>query len=1047
MKKVLLKVVALMFLSVSVWAQKKISGKVTDKNGNPVEGASVLVKGTKVGTTTDTNGNYTLTAPEGSKILIVSSVGHEQMEMAIGTGNTVSFTLNQSVGRSEDVVVVGYATQKRKEFSGSAAIVKGSAIAEKPVQSFAQGLTGQASGVNIIQPNGLLNNPPVIRVRGLSSISLSSFPLVVVDGIPISTGDVSTSAVTNNPLSDINPADIESIDILKDAASASIYGSRAAAGVLLITTKKGKSGRTTVNYDGWLGQTQAVRLPKMLNAQQYVTHKNAAIANALSVNPNFSAAPRDAFAMMNDDKGNPVDVNWQDVVYRSAISHNHNLTFSGGNDKTNFYLSAGFSDQEGFLKANTFERRSVRVNINHKLTDKIKLFTVVNYTNGINNAPNSGSYAGGAFASSGLGRIANAQAPNVPIYNANGTLNIEAGAIGRGANKISLQFVNPIPLIEQDKNRSETNRIFANLGTDIQIVDGLSFRTSYTWDLRLTDNQRFWNPVQGDGYASTGQAYNNSARSDNWNWTNILQYQKTFKDAHNLTILAGNDVQKTRTDNWGGNRDFLADPFFSQFQGTFINNTPGGNGISEISFEAYLASLSYNFKNKYYFSANVRRDGNSALSTDNRWGTFGGASVGWTLSNENFFQNSSLSNVFNNLKLKASWGKTGNGNLANYYGAYNLYDATIYGTSAGAVFYAQAGNDKLKWETSKQTNIGLELGIIKGRLNFEMNWFNKDINNMILAVPQAPSKGVPGNTILFNVGSMYNKGLDFTINMVPVQKGDFKWNTNINFTTIKNKVTALVSNNTPILGYTSSLELSSITEVGASASSIFGVQSNGVNPENGRRIFIDNQGRQVQYQHQGGADAWTLLDGTRVSSGSVTSAAKNLGNTQPTWFGGFNNTLTYKSFDLGLNITFSGGNYIYNGSRAGLLDQRVWNNSTEILGAWSPQNKNSKIPRPIYTDNISNGSAFLISDNVEKGDFLRFQNVVLGYSVPKSTLGNSAIKNVRLYLQASNLFLITGYSGVDPEISSNGNSNISSGIERNSIPQGRTLTVGVNIGF
>ncbi|WDF69274.1 TonB-dependent receptor [Sphingobacterium oryzagri] len=1047
------KLLGLIFVFVCLMGQsfaqdRQVRGKVTSStDGSPIAGASVTIANTNVATQTDVGGNFTITvAPKGS--LVISYIGFTNKRVSVGDKTFLDVVLISDETSLDEVLVTGYGTQSKKEFTGAASSVKGSVLADRPIQSFGQGLTGQASGVNIVQPNGLLNNPPVIRVRGLSSISLSSFPLIVVDGIPISTNNVSENASANNPLSDINPADIESIDILKDAASASIYGSRAAAGVLVITTKRGKIGATKVTYDGWVGVSNAVRLQEVLNAQQYIDYKNAAIANALEVNPAFNAAPANAFQPSYDENENLVDVDWADVVYRQAFSQNHNLSLSGGTEKTRYYFSAGLTDQDGFLRANNFKRRNGRFNVDHNVTDWLKIGTNINFTNNINNAPNSGSYVDGAFASSGLGRIALAQAPNVPIYNpalAHG-YNVENNAIGRGANALAMQWSNPQVLIDLDKNSSETNRLFSNLFAELKLVDGLTFRTSFTWDLRNTENIRFWNPINGDGFSTVGNAYNNSAKADNWNWINTLQYQKAFGD-HNLNMILGSDAQKTRVTNWGGVRQGLADPFFDQYQGVYLTNLAGGNGISDIAFEAYLASLSYNYAGKYFLSGNFRRDANSALSENNRWGNFGGASVGWGIHQEDFFKSGALANVVSNLMLRASWGRTGNGNLNNYYGAYNLYGTGIYGTSTPTVSYTQAGNQELKWETSQQTNVGLDLGFLENRFSLEVNWFNKNIDNMILGVPQSPSKGIPDNTILLNVGSMYNRGWEFALNATPVSNDNFSWRANLNLSFLKNEVTSLVDDNTPILGYTSSLELTSVTMVGYAAANIYGVRTDGVNPENGRRIFLDNQDRQVQYQHLGGANAWTLLDGTPVSAASVTGATRPLGNTIPTYFGGFNNTFTYKNWDLLLNFTFSGGNYIYNGTRAGLRDQRVWNNSVDVLDAWSPENTGSDIPRPIYTDNISNGSAFLIQDNVEKGDFLRLQTATLGYRLPSSVFGNSGISSARFYLQANNLFLLTGYTGVDPEISSNGNSNISSGIERNSMPQGRAFTFGVSVGF
>lgn len=1051
MKKNVLLLLAMLFfcLGASYAQSRTVTGTVTSvDDGSTLPGVSVMVKGTTKGTQTDADGKFRLDGVSGTETLIFSFVGFNSKEEAVGNRSIINVAIGASEGALDELVVVGYGTQRRQEFTGSASTIKGSTIAERPVQSFAQGLTGQASGVNIIQPNGLLNNPPVIRVRGLSSLSLSSFPLIVVDGIPISTGDVSSNSATNNPLGDINPADIESIDILKDAASAAIYGSRAAAGVLLITTKKGKSGKAKLNFDTWMGFSNPVRLPEVLNAQQYMDHKNMAIANALALNPNAVAASQrndknQSFLPNYDANGNLIDTDWSDVVYRTSFSQNYNASLQGGTDKTSYYFSAGLTDQNGFLKANSFQRKSGRLNLTHEATNWLKLNMNINYINSLNNAPNSGSNDGGAFATSGLGRIAVAQVPNLPAYKADGTYNLENNTVGRMNNLLPAQFPNAAPLIDLDKNTSETARFFTNLGAEIKLLEGLTFKTSYSWDNRNTENQQFWNPLNGDGWSYEGYAYNNNVKSNNWNWINTLNYSKSFAEKHNVSLVIGSDAQKTRTTGWGINRQRLADYFFDHVQGTYINNLAAGNSINEIAFLAYLGSFSYNFNNKIFLSANFRRDGNSQLSAQNRWGNFGGVSAGWTISEEEFFKNSGLSGTISNLRLKGSWGVVGNGNMPNAYGSYSLFTAALYG-ELPLLRYGQAGNPNLKWETSTQTNFGIDLGLFNDKVKVEASYYNKDIDNMILEVQQAPSKGIPDNKILSNVGAMYNRGFELSVSATPIARNDFSWNTTLNFSTNKNMVTALVSDDSQLLQNTSGLELSSITRVGYSAAQIYGVKSIGVNPDNGRRIFETLDGKQVQYMHHGGVNAWTYLDGTRASS--VASQLQVLGGTIPTWYGGFNNNFMYKNFDLALNFTYSGGNYIYNGSRAGLRDQRVWNNSTDVLNSWKNPGDITDVPKAIYGDNISNGSAFLISDNVEKGDFLRLQNVTLGYKLP-SIFGNSGISNIRIYAQVNNAFLLTKYTGVDPEISTNGNNNLSSGVERNVIPQGRQITFGANIGF
>lgn len=395
--------------------------------------------------------------------------------------------------------------------------------------------------------------------------------------------------------------------------------------------------------------------------------------------------------------------------------------------------------------------------------------------------------------------------------------------------------------------------------------------------------------------------------------------------------------------------------------------------------------------------------------------------------------------------MKASWGKVGNGNVPNAYGSYSTFGSGLYG-AVPTLAFDQAGNKDLKWETSTQTNIGLDLSFLNDRITVEANYYYKDIDNLILNVPQAPSKGIPGNSILANVGSMYNKGVELAVTATPINRGGFTWTTNLNFATNENMVTSLVDENTPILTATSGLEVTSITKVGYSAAQIYGVKTAGVNPANGRRIFLTRDGTQVQYLHLGGANAWTFVaDGKPTVSPS--SQQQILGNTLPTWYGGFNNTFKYKGFDLVLNFTYSGGNYIYNGSKAGLRDQRVWNNSVDVLNSWKKEGDITEIPRAVYGDNVSNGSSFLIDANLEKGDFLRLQTATLGYKLPSNVFGKSGISGARIYVQSNNLFLLTKYTGVDPEISSNGDSNLASGIERNSIPQGRTFTVGFNLNF
>jgi TonB-linked SusC/RagA family outer membrane protein len=1045
----------LLWATIALAQERAVTGTVTaSDDGSALPGVSIKVRGATTGTQTGADGQYSITIPDNNAVLVFSFIGFATQEVTVGGRNVVNLAMSTDAQQLGEVVVTGYGTQRRTEFTGAVATVTGASIQDRPIQSFDQALTGRASGVNIVQPNGLLNNPPVIRIRGVNSISLSSFPLVIVDGIPISTDqDISVNtAAVNNPLGDINPADIETIDILKDAASTSIYGSRAANGVLVITTKKGKKGVTKVSYSGWAGVNNAVRLPDLLNAQQFIDHKNKALANALALNPNaVNASQRDAqgrgfFANLNPD-GSMVDTKWTDEIYRTAFSQNHSLTMSGGTEKTTFYFSGGYTDQDGFLKNNSFQRSSGRFNIGHDATSWLKLSANVNYNNTINNSPPSGSNPGSAFTSGGLGRLALAQAPNLAPYTADGAISVQPGTqyIGRGNNKVPITWYNPIAVRDLDNNTSENNRLIANLVSNIRIIEGLNFKTSYSWDRGNTENVVFWNPVSGDGWGFNGLADNNTFRRNNWNLINTLQYQKTFAEKHNVNVLVGTDVQKTRVTQWGAQRQNLSDPFFTNFQGNYTITQSGDNGIGLRAYESYLSSLNYNYAGKYFISGNFRRDGNSALSPENRWGNFGGASLGWTLSEENFFKSSALGDKISNVRLKASWGRVGNGNLPSDYGSYTTFAGELYGDEP-ALAFNQAGNKDLRWETSTQTNLGIDIGILNNAVSFEVNYYTNNIDNLILEAPQAPSKGIPNNTILTNVGSMVNNGFEFSVNATPVRRSQFSWSTNLNLTTNRNEVTALTNDGAPIIGTTGSLERTSITAVGSPVGSIYAVKTAGVNPENGRRIFINAKGQSVQYLHHGGTQRWTFLDGTVAPTVSGADA-QIVGSALPTWYGGFNNNFKYRNLDANILFTFSGGNKIYNGTQAGLRDQRHWNNSVEVLDAWSSPGQNAQIPRPVYGDNISNGSAFANDSNVQSGDFLRLQSATIGYTIAPRLFGRTGINSLRIYTQINNAFLVTKYKGVDPEISTNGNDNIAPGVERNSIPQGRAMTFGLSLGL
>ncbi len=1046
MKKLVLVFMLLLSGAAALVAQRAITGKVTDEKGEALIGASVLVKGTTTGTVTDLDGTFRLQVPASGNALIVSYTGYLTKEVALTAANNYDISLATDVVAISEVVVVGYGTQQKRDITGNIASIKGSDIANLAVQSFDQALQGRAPGVNVSLPNGVLNNPPVFRVRGINSVNLSSFPLVVIDGVPTFTGDLSGTSAANNPLSNLNPADIESIEILKDASAAAIYGSRAAAGVVLVTTKRGQKGKTRVNYDGWTSWATPARLPELLNAQQYVELKNEAIRNANQL-AGTNTPPQFFLDTIN---GKIVDTDWYDFVYRTGVSFNHALNFSGGNDNTSYFLSLGYTKQEGMIVANDFERKSFRLNLDHRMGKFLTIGTNIGYSNNFNRAPNTGSLPGQAFNTSGLGRIPLITAPNVSAYTLTGAYNIRSdNSIGRNKNLQQSGFVNPAPIIDLNRFTSEANQIQASVYANVNLFKGAVFRSQYGIDNINIEDISFQTPIHGDGFSNAGLASNLARRTNRWNWTNTLQYDFSLAEKHNVSLLAGNEQQYTTNERWGATRTQIADPFFTTYQGNFSINNPAGLIQGENYFLSYFGRINYNFSKFLLATANLRQDEYSAFAPGKKRGLFWGASLGLTPSELDFWKNS-IGNVVNFFRIRGSYGQVGNNNGIGDFAALATYGSGNYGNVA-TLFFSQAGNPDLTWETSKKTDIGINFGLFEDRITGEVTYFLNDIDGLILSAPQSPSKGIPGNSINTNVGRMQNKGIEIGLNGTILRNSKFSWTTNFNITFMSNEVLSLAEGNADILTTTGGLELTNITRVGESVGSLFVVETAGVNPANGRRIFLDKNGRQVQYSHAvpSGQSRWTYVD-TGAPAPAISQAVdgKVFGPTLPTWFGAWDHTLRLANFDFNVQVQYSGGNLIYNGTKAGLRDQRFWNNHTDILNRWTQEGQQTHIPRVVWLDNISNGSGLPISENVEKGDFLRVRNVTLGYTLPKNVVFEKLnIRSFRVYGNINNALLFTQYTGTDPEVSTNGNDNRAPGVDRNSVPMARTFLAGVQVGF
>ncbi|MCC2236877.1 SusC/RagA family TonB-linked outer membrane protein, partial [Bacteroides hominis] len=944
----------------------------------------------------------------------------------------------------DEVVVVAYGTQSARTVTASVSSVKADALKDVPSVSFDQMLQGRASGVSITTPSAGVGQAPIVRVRGVNSITSGTSPLYVVDGVPIESGNLSYLA-NANALADINPADIVSMDVLKDAAAAALYGSRAANGVILITTKQGQSGKVKVSYDGFVGFSNATDFYEMMNAQEYVDFKNLAVKNRygtdeLSLTAGYvSPYGNKAFNMMKDANGNYVDTDWKDAAFQNGLSQSHSVAVSGGSDKVRYYLSGNYTTQEGIVKGDKYDRLGVKANINVQATDWLKVGMNTNVTTGTTSYVDA-ARRGSNFAVGGFPRLALINAPNLPMYNEDGTPYYLAQGLGYGGNTVFSTFSNPAAILSLGNGlSSDVTRFIGVFYAEATPVKGLSLKTQYGVDYARIEEQRFWSPLHGDGVNSKGLANAYNTKNNRWTWTNTATYSFSLGQ-NNFNLLAGTEASERNNSRWTAQRKDLQDDKFIVFQGPFGSATAGGS-LSNNTMVSYFGRINYDYASKYIVSLNYRRDGYSALSEKNRWGNFGGVSAAWRVSEEAFFQ--PLRNVVDDLKIKGSYGVVGNTDIYDY-ASKSFYSSYNYGIN-GTYGLAQIADPNLKWESSEKYSIGFNARLLN-RINVDFDYYYTKSSDLILDVPQSPSKGIPGNIITTNAGKMRNSGIELTVSADVIKNSDFTWETSFNITTNKNKVISLADGVENILkGDNGGLEITNITVPGKSIGRLYLYPTAGVDPKSGRRVFITPEGDRTLLMFEKGG--WFYEDGTEYTGDFE---PVDCGNTLPTWYGGWTNNFKYKGFDLSLFFQFSGGNKIYNGTKASVSDMRYWNNSKDVYNKyWTPERTHAEYPMPIYGDNYSNGSALPISDLVERGDYLRLKNVSLGYTFNTKNWSKAVgISALRLYVQAQNLFVITGYSGMDPETLTNVESaTLAGGTDKNTLPQARTYTIGVNLTF
>ncbi len=1013
---------------------KKVTGKVTDENGKVLSGVTVSVGAVK--TTSDDNGNYSLQVPTGSSTIKFSIVGYSDADLKIGSKNTIDARLNAETNQLSEVVVVGYGVQQKKAFTGSASKIDAKEFSQLVTPSVDRQLAGRAAGVQVVAGGGDVGAPARIRIRGVNSVSQNQSPLIVVDGVPFISGNIA-AATNSNALGDINPNDIENIEVLKDGSATAIFGSRAANGVIMITTKKGsKSGAMKVNYDATFGFTSPFKTYDLLNNAQFVE-----IANEKRTNANLTgwAAPGD---------GNTYD--WQRLVMRdNTPTSQHNLSFSGGTAKSTYFFSLNYSDQKGILISNANKSYRIRFNFDHEINKFIKVGNNLTLSKQVDNDQNNGSNALSGGIASALRMLPNVNPfnPDHPTgYNIRFPQLNQVG-LGPNSNPVDDNYTNPLFTLTQNRYESDKLRVNNNLYVELSPMKGLKIRSAFNYDFLNDYSTVALSPVHGDGFSSLGNIQNVGQQVQRMVWQNYMNYNTTLFNDHNVYLTAGHEVQEDISKFVSGSLQQLSDPFFLQknvISGSgALQFASGGYGMS--GFQSLFGRLNYDFKNKYFVQGSVRRDGQSSLAPANRFGVFPGASVGYRISEEGFWkQNQFLNKTFSDVKLKGSYAIVGN--QLGGFPYLSTFGSAAYGNIPGLAPNL-VGNAALQWERSKKLDVGLELGLFNNRFTFVADWFLNDIDQLVFGVPTPNSAGIPGNSISQNVGTARNNGLEFALSGDIIRGKDFNWGFNANFTTLENKITSLYSvGGVPVTTIPGAYNR---IEVGQSLNYLWGWQYAGVNTQTGNPMYSKANGTLVQRNTTSGSffTAADKNDGNMTTSNPLTDADRvNLGNSLPTYFGAVTNNFRYKNFSLEFMIRFQGGNKIMNITRQeALLSQNFHNNGTEIMNRWKAPGDVTDVPRLRYAQSATvNQTGAAISRFVESGDFVRLQNVVFSYAFSNQSLSkfsNGYIKNARVFAQGQNLFMLTNYSGLDPDNASQ------SGIDNAVSPTLRILSVGLNVGF
>ena len=984
---------AIMGLSSIATAQElTVSGSVTDQTGYPLEGATILVRGTPDGTVTDAEGNYKIRADEHAEI-VVSYLGYLSQVKPVNGRSRIDFVLDEDSNYLDDVIVVAYGTVSADDFTGSAAQVKGEEIAKASKESIDKGMMGKVAGVRIASDTGDPGSSGNVQIRGVGSISAGTSPLYVIDGVVISSdtqNDIQVGYKSTGILNTINPDDIASITVLKDAAAASLYGSRAANGVIIITTKRGRQGRTTITYSGEAGLSMMAvgKAFRMLDGQQFIRYITDSADNAYSINPAYSYGyDGNVWASWVADPSGKTSTNWTNQVFRTSMQNNHQLSLTAGTDKTQVYAGAGYSRNDGIVIGSYFERFSGRLNIDHKVNEwlKVGIRHMLSFTGTKGHNDQSDQAQGMGYATP-LGVLTQSDPTAKPkLEDGQWNPNVSwSGSTG-----------NPHLLFDSDTqfNKANSMRSLTNLDLDIKFCSFLSLKNTFGYDYLDNKQYLWWAPSSIDGESLNGLRANYIFQTNDLTNSTVLRYDETFREGHNISAIGGFEIADHRSSyTYASSNNYPND----KLNALSVGQMYGTGGASYRSFMiSVLANANYNWMHRYYFSTSFRRDGSSRLGPDSRWANFWSVSGAWRISEEEFMSGSDL---FSDLKVKASYGT--NGNLpASYYAYKGLYSANGgYGSSA-AIYWSNPQNNELGWEKSRNFNIGFDW-YMYNRVNLNVEYYNKYTSSLIFDMPSSAVTGFSSYTS--NIGNLLNDGVELEISSQNIILDNFTWDTSINLTFQRSIVKSLPNDNADISYGDGGMY---IHRVGESMYSFYLPVWNGVNPETGLGEFLKDP-----QNPSAGVTNWYSEAGSTI-----------VGKALPDFIGGITNTMTFLkgAIDLSFLITFQSGGSLFDypgyfthsdGFRAATM-----NAAADAADYWTPQNRDAEFPMPIM-NNPYRWDRFS-SRLIKSTDHIRVREITLGCNIPIPY----GIENLRLYFKTTNPIMIwSANPDIDPDVAING---------------------------